>query len=83
MKDTDKVTLTFGQLKKLVKESKRLNEGSLYMGCHVYRVGSNWVIYDEENKQLVAKISNYDFKNGDVNEFDIIRKWRETHPSRQ
>ena len=26
MKDTDKVTLTVGQLKKLVKESKRLNE---------------------------------------------------------
>ena len=27
MKDADKVTLTLGQIKKLVKESKRLNEG--------------------------------------------------------
>lgn len=27
MKDTDKVTLTVGQIKKLIKESKQINEG--------------------------------------------------------
>ena len=84
MKDTDKITLTVGQLKRLIKESKQLNEGSIYMDCHTYRDGNYWIIYDEIYHTVVAKISDYDFMHNDkINDFEIIRKWRETHPSRK
>lgn len=47
MKDSDKVTLTVGQLKKLVKESKKLNEGWF---------SKNEIEDNDENKRAIAQI---------------------------
>lgn len=80
MKNTDKVTLTVKQLKKLIKESKQLNEGMIYLGCHVYKDKGNWIIYDDVYDEEIARFSDYEFTHDDINEYEIIRTWRDSHP---
>lgn len=61
MKNTDKVTLTFGQLKKLVKESKNINESN---SSDALELLDNLVDYLIKNKSVLRNVLNYlDDKN--------------------
>lgn len=61
MKNTDKVTLTFGQLKKLVKESNNINESD---SSDALELLDNLLDYLIKNKSVLRNVLNYlDDKN--------------------